>query len=90
VALPTSATGERVGAVNGHAGEILIAAFSPDGTHLDTAGREGTRSVRDATRRREDVPLSGSASDRAYVDPGPEGQAVLTLGPEGKRTSRVL
>ena len=60
--------------------ELASVAFSPDGSRLATAGKEGIVRVLDATDGREDVALFGRCQNISGLSYSPDGRRLLAAG----------
>ncbi len=66
--------------------QLLYACFSPDGTHLASAGWDGRVNVWDIDARKEVLSFPANDSDRRYVYSvaySPDGKALLSSGDDG-------
>ncbi|MEO3812727.1 hypothetical protein ABGB17_27310 [Sphaerisporangium sp. B11E5] len=68
----------------GLTGEVYSAAYSPDGTHLATAGEDGTVRIWDpATGKQHGAPLTGHNGEVQSVTYSPDGTHLATAGENG-------
>jgi WD40 repeat protein len=68
----------------GHAGEVLDLAFSPDGNHIATAGTDATVRIWDAISGSHIRTLYGHEDTVYSVAYSPDGRHLATAGADGK------
>jgi WD40 repeat protein len=82
-----AATAKQVAVLQGHAGEVTVAVFSPDAKRVVTASQDRTARVWDGASGKELFPLSGHKGEVCCAVFSPDGQRVLTGGED--KTARV-
>ncbi|MHC5054147.1 MAG: WD40 repeat domain-containing protein [Planctomycetota bacterium] len=77
------ATGRVVSPLDGHTGEVVDAAFSPDGRRVVTASDDGTARVWDVSNGKGLLVLGGHERGVARVAYSPDGGRLLTASVDG-------
>lgn len=80
-------TGESIAVLRGHAGDVLDAAFSPDGGCVVTASADATARVWEAATGRPAAELRGHSGPVQTAAFGPDGRQVVTASAD--KTARV-
>jgi WD40 repeat protein/serine/threonine protein kinase len=82
-----AAMGASVAELKGHTDEVLSADFSPDGTRIVTASKDGTSRVWDAATGANLAELKGHTGSVASATFSPDGTRIVTASDDG--TARV-
>jgi hypothetical protein len=73
-------SGEEIGDLKGHEGEVRHASFSPDGTRIVTGSSDSSVRILDAESFSEIAVLKGHNYGIDYVAFSPDGQRILSAG----------
>jgi WD40 repeat protein len=80
-------TGQNLGTLHGHTGDVRSVAFSPNGKTLATGSNDGTVRLWDLISRKEMAVLPGHDEDddgATALAFSPDGQTLATAGGDGK------
>ncbi|HEY7314352.1 MAG TPA: serine/threonine-protein kinase [Gemmataceae bacterium] len=76
--------GRQLATLDGHAGEVLAVAFSPDGSRFASAGAEGNIKVWDRQNLQEIFTLRGHAAAVTTVVFSPDGRRLASGSADGR------
>lgn len=76
-------TGQQVGRLNGHGGNIDSVAWSPDGKQLASASRDWTVRIWDVAGSRQIAVIRGHAGNVKSISWSPDGTRIASAGNDG-------
>jgi WD40 repeat protein len=76
-------TGEHLRTLAGNSGSVTRAAFSPDGSRLATASKDGTVRIWDPRTGEQQLDLHGHAGHVTSITFSPDGSRLASVGADG-------
>ena len=77
------ASGEHLRSLAGHSGNVVTAAFSPEGSRLATGSADGSVRIWDVSTGDQELVLPGHARSVSWLAFSPDGTELVSAGEDG-------